>query len=148
MSDLDSLNRPPHCVTLKLEATKTWALRAILWHSRLSMPPADDDSRDGTLTVEQFKTTKLDCTPKQRECNHYAIEETWPEPGVMGRQFWVLNLDDKRPDVYKTTVGPMAMCTCDANKLGKVRCKHMDGLKAIIDAGCLPARALRPEGGA
>lgn len=143
---MSDLNSPPHTMTAALPPTKSWALRFVLYHSSEAMPPATGDDRDGTLVIEQHK--KLNCTPKQKEYCEYAIEEVSPEIGVAGRQFWVLHLDDAKPDVYKTTLGSVDRCTCDANRLGLVRCKHMDGLRAVIAADCLPVRPLRPEGGA
>lgn len=146
MWDLPSLLEPPHTILFPMASNATYPLRSGLWHSRRSLPPADPlDTRDGTLTIEQQKSRR----PRSAslESDQYAVEELQPEPGVMGRQFWMVNQSDTEPEVYKTTIGPRSFCTCKASVAGRVRCKHVDALTAIIAAGGLPQRLLRPEGG-
>ena len=65
-----------------------------------------------------------------------------PADGFPGRVFLLVNLTDKtQGDTYQTFVGEgLGFCTCPAGKYGAKQCKHRDGLRAAIEAGCFEKR--------
>lgn len=94
---------------------------------------------DGILTISQRPLKG-----GGSEVDVYGVEEAPPEH-PSARTFVVVNLtDDTQEQPYKTTVGAVMRCSCEAGVKGVKRtsCKHRDALQAVIAAGCLPAKQL------
>lgn len=127
-----------HQILAALPPTKTYKKRAFLFQDQTELFKGDD--RDATVVIMQAKSEKEGA---KFEEDGYAIEEREPQPGVMGRQFLMLNETSETADVYEVTIGhPVDSCTCDGHRAGKARCKHIATLAAVIAAGGLPVRKI------
>jgi hypothetical protein len=112
---------------IDLPATRSYKRRELVY------TPGDRPG-EGTAVLTLWKGLRAGSTPER---DTYRIEEE-DAVGVMGRSFLVLNVhDDEQPDVYRTTVGPVSLCTCKAGLCKVPTCKHRDALAAAIAAGLL-----------
>jgi hypothetical protein len=118
----------------RLVPSATHASRIWQWQ------PSEDgtDLEEGVLTLilgsESNPSREIDC---------YAVQE-YAAPGWIGRAFLLLNLSDRsQPDVYSVLIcadGTRSVCDCRAGRVGRYRCKHVDGIAAILHAGLIPPR--------
>lgn len=119
----------------QLEPNATHWQRSCLWFSGVG-------SGDGVLSV-----TLAYSKGKRIEQDVYGVEET-PSGQPAERCFQVIRVTDQRGDTpqeqpYVVSIGPRhTACTCDAGRMGFRRglCKHAECLRALIEAGQLPAR--------
>lgn len=120
----------------KLEATRTYNRRWWTWIQSPGLPC------DGFLLLGQTKEKGGDIDEQT-----YGVDEVPPK--AMGyRCFAVRKLgaeigaDD---EAYTTQIGPrgVSACSCKAGRTHAERCRHRDGLAALIQAGAIPARQLQ-----